>query len=284
MVELDGDDCTEKRSMSGSASLAKKVLWYVPKQSRGKLDARWRYGVFIGRSMNSDQNFVSLQDGYVVKARAIVRVIPEVRWDAQRIQNITMTPLDERARSGTLDAIEEAEEPHAHAEDISVPSASVSRVKIMPKDLVKYGTSPRCPKCAMVNIGDKVRARYHNHTEACRARIYRALRADGSLKIRLADPTRTQSKDEPPTVAHTPTPAPVTPPSNPDSDPNLDDTTNFFQEVNEDAEQVQNANALIHRVEQIDTEHAMVVLMDVLQTLGVAPRVCQQVCLHDRQR
>ena len=144
----------------------------MPKQSRGKLDVRWRYGVFIGRSIHSDHNFVSLQDGSVVRARAIVKLSTEVRWDAQKVQNITMTPpIGDRARSGTLDATEEAEEPDAHAEEASVPQASVSKVKIMPKDFVNYGTSPRCPTRAMVSIGGKIRAGYHNHTEAGIARL-----------------------------------------------------------------------------------------------------------------
>ena len=39
------------------------ILWYVPKKIRAKLDTRWRYGFFLGRSMASDQNYMGMADG-----------------------------------------------------------------------------------------------------------------------------------------------------------------------------------------------------------------------------
>ena len=59
--------------------LGEVILWYVPKKMRAKLDQRWRYGVFLGRALGSDQNFVGLNSGNVVCARAIVRVVQNLR-------------------------------------------------------------------------------------------------------------------------------------------------------------------------------------------------------------
>ena len=70
-----------------------RIQWYVPKKLRSKLDQRWRYGIFLGRSMSSDQNFIGLANGEVVCARAIVRLVPSVRWDMSRIAAMRHLPL-----------------------------------------------------------------------------------------------------------------------------------------------------------------------------------------------
>ena len=67
-------------SLERIAEFGERVLWYVPKKRRGKLEPRWRNGVFLGRAWNSDQNYVGLLDGTVVRARALHRVIPSLRW------------------------------------------------------------------------------------------------------------------------------------------------------------------------------------------------------------
>ena len=53
-----------------------KILYFVPKQNRAPMALRWRYGVFLGRAMNADQNYIGLADGSVTQARAMVRLIP----------------------------------------------------------------------------------------------------------------------------------------------------------------------------------------------------------------
>ena len=70
-----------------------RIMWYVPKKLRSKLDQRWRYGVFLGRSLSSDQNYVALSNGDVVCARAIVRVVPNIRWSAELVSTVNTTPL-----------------------------------------------------------------------------------------------------------------------------------------------------------------------------------------------
>ena len=43
------------------------------------------------------------------------------------------------------------------------------------KDLSLVGFSQRCPRCVLHKSGDHGRARFHKHTEVCRARVYKAL-------------------------------------------------------------------------------------------------------------
>ena len=58
------------------AEFSETVLVYMPKKSWATVDARWRYGTFIGKSMSSDQHTLALADGSVTRARAVVRVVP----------------------------------------------------------------------------------------------------------------------------------------------------------------------------------------------------------------
>ena len=57
-----------------------RVLYYVPKKLRSKMDARWKYGVFVGRAMHSDINYIALTDGSVTQARAMARLASCARW------------------------------------------------------------------------------------------------------------------------------------------------------------------------------------------------------------
>ena len=67
-----------KESTARLCEFGERILWYVPKKHRAKLDARWRYGVFLGRASNCDQNYVGLANGSIVAARAIVGLVPSL--------------------------------------------------------------------------------------------------------------------------------------------------------------------------------------------------------------
>ena len=59
--------------------------------------------------MASDQNFVGIAGGDVVRARAIVRPVPHARWDVARIMGVKTAPLTEHCRF--FDSIEEKDSP-----------------------------------------------------------------------------------------------------------------------------------------------------------------------------
>ena len=46
-----------------------RVLWHVPKKLRAKLDLRWRLGVYVGYSVTSNEYYLGLPNGNVVKSR-----------------------------------------------------------------------------------------------------------------------------------------------------------------------------------------------------------------------
>ena len=60
--------------MDRIAEFGEAIMWYVPKQRRTKLEPVWRSSFCLGRSWNTDSDFIGLADGSVTTARAMVRV------------------------------------------------------------------------------------------------------------------------------------------------------------------------------------------------------------------
>ena len=274
-----------------------RVLWFVPKKLRSKLDRPWNYGVFLGRSISSDQNFIGVAGGQVVRARAMIRLVPSARWDLGRLLGVQVTPLQEH--SSFLDSIETHDAPHdfdaTNTSDDTVHSKR--RLRITLKDLDAFGFSPQCPKCQMHERHEHKRAQFYDHTESCRARIYDALRKSGASKIVHTDAERTKTKTKASEKSADPQghqaagssasssghgPEPAAPQVNDEDDaahlfaPDPDDQTEFYQVVNDDHEIMDNARALegepayIHDFEE---EHSTMALLDTLQTNGVEPAV-----------
>ena len=165
-----------------------RIMWYVPKKLRAKLDQRWRYGVFLGRSLSSDQNYIGIGTGEVVCARAIVRVVPHMRWSPELISKISTTPLT--FRSGALDKIEESHAPHTHVESSDEPTDAprqMRRLRIMDADVRRFGFTDSCQRCEYLKQNKPLLARGVRHNEDCREKIYDALRAAGSEKVQRAD-------------------------------------------------------------------------------------------------
>ena len=75
------------------------------------MDVRWRYGVFLGRALHSDMNYIGLHDGTLITARAICRVVPSARWSYDRLNRVTGTPYDLKLEH---DKVEKDVNPHDH--------------------------------------------------------------------------------------------------------------------------------------------------------------------------
>ena len=95
-----------RRPMERICEFGKRVCWFVPAKRRKNLEPRWLNESFMGRALNGDQNFVAMADGSVVRARAMVRVVPSVRWDVRRLLAVSGTPTD--LTTASFDVIEEA--------------------------------------------------------------------------------------------------------------------------------------------------------------------------------
>ena len=271
-----------------------RIMWFVPKKLRGKLDQRWRYGTFLGRSLSSDQNFIGTNSGDVVCARAIVRVVPNMRWDPERISRIKTSPME--FKIGNLDRIEEESDPHAHPEPSpdGNEARQIRRLRIMDADVRKHGFTDSCQRCEFLRQNKALQARGTRHNEECRERMYEAMRVAGTEKLQRADlegSARTQTrskkiKDPDPPIVNEPMDAqanlddaPNEPlsgmndvhndPTSYDDEPKMnsvDDTHDFYKEVDDALEVDWNGP----EVEENDGDHVMASLVDVLQTIGVS--------------
>ena len=103
-----------KRPSDRLVEFGERVFYFVPKKVRAKLDHRWRLGIFVGLSTNSNESFVATPNGNIVKTRSVARVVEAHRWDADAILKIKGTPSS-LTPSGSEDidaAVEESNAPH----------------------------------------------------------------------------------------------------------------------------------------------------------------------------
>ena len=68
--ELHGRRANERR-----VGFGERVFFSTPKKGRGKLDKRWRLGVYLGHAANSNEQYIGLRNGNVIRARSTTRVV-----------------------------------------------------------------------------------------------------------------------------------------------------------------------------------------------------------------
>ena len=128
-----------------------------------------------------------LSNGDVVCARAIVRLVPSVRWNMDLIAALKVTSFD--CKSNTQDLIEEDPEPHSHP-DPQTPKEgqrAPKRLRIYDADLKTFGYTDGCPRCNFIKRGQTVLAGGTRHDEECRQRLYHEMREAGTEKLKSAD-------------------------------------------------------------------------------------------------
>ena len=162
----------------------------------------------MGLSTNSNEAYVALSNGNVVKSRSLARVVAASRWDSAAIMGVKGIPGD-LTPSGSEDSdpvLEEVEAPHLPADadpirkaDEAEPASETKEVlrhqlRISAKDLRRYGHTDGCQRCADLQSGlPKV---FKNHSDECRLRIY--LQLKGNDPVRWNAIKHLIEPDEPP--------------------------------------------------------------------------------------
>ena len=77
---LHGHDVDEKLAIFGE-----KVFFHIPAKRRSNLDLRWSVGTFLGTLMHSNECWVALPTGDVVRSRGVARVRADQSWDRRAI-------------------------------------------------------------------------------------------------------------------------------------------------------------------------------------------------------
>ena len=104
--DLHGHEASEKL-----AEFGERVLFWIPVRRRAKLDLKWGAGIFLGTTMHSNEAFIGLESGDVVRSRALCRVQPSQRWSRKHVQALTGSPSRQSATADDAE-IEGYAEPH----------------------------------------------------------------------------------------------------------------------------------------------------------------------------
>ena len=98
----------------------------MPKRLRAKLNPRFRIGTFLGNSHSTNEAYVAIKNGSVIKSRSIVRVVKPSLWSREALTSIC--PLPGRLTPQGPEELDAAIEEHADpAEALSPQTASNGR-------------------------------------------------------------------------------------------------------------------------------------------------------------
>ena len=169
------DGATPYEAMHGQRSNGKlsefgeTIFYYVPKRLRSKLDLRFHIGVFIGNSQNSNEAFVGISCGNVIRSRSIVRVVAPSRWDKETLSKVVGVPgnLSPDNVEDPGPQIEEQLNPHEHADealghndDQAAPVIDDGKLVKIDKqlrltvaDFKQFGWTDGCPRCLGLQAG-----------------------------------------------------------------------------------------------------------------------------------
>ena len=170
------------RPFSAATTEFGECVWYriVKGNKRGKLDARWGKGVWLGIREESNESLVGTPLG-VIKIRTFRRRgSMEERWNLEEINGFRGVPWEPIPGREGIKIRSRVFVPETT--DISGPAEVEARIparrrfKITKADLDRHGTLLGCPGCQAYL---EQRDRAVNHSEECRQRLAEALTREG---------------------------------------------------------------------------------------------------------
>ena len=87
--------------------------------TRTKLCLRWRLGTFLGVPACSNEVYIAIPSGQIIKTRSIPRAVADNRCDSAAVLGVTGTPGDHtavRVENAEHGHLEEREQPHVDAD------------------------------------------------------------------------------------------------------------------------------------------------------------------------
>ena len=214
-VDVEGrtpyEKCKGKRFKRELLPFGEKVFWLPLSRSTrhtdrlNKLENKWQLGHFLGIIEGTDEAYIGLETGEVIKARAVKRLPPNERVDPEGLKKIRGVPWKPRpgdedvaGRLGRRVDIERTRpEIRIPPQMEPRPEQGPRRTYIRKTEVERHGPTPGCPACAsVVAVGFTQVA----HTEVCRARMEERMQATEEGRRRLeetAERKRGRSPGEP---------------------------------------------------------------------------------------
>ena len=186
---LFGKACREEHLEFGEA-----VLWRRPRgqDSNVVAEARWEFGVWVGRRWGTPHHLVS-HGNRVIECRAIQRVPKIDRWKRELVDAVRATRWANPAPAG--DAVAPAVLPGPAEPPPAPPGREYAprNVYIRPEDIRRFGRTAGCRRCTLMTNGEP--ARGINHTKECRARLEQAMADAGDVRVRAAAERRERHRE-----------------------------------------------------------------------------------------
>ena len=165
-----------------------QVLQRIPgKPQGGLMEARWIPGTWLGKRYATEEHIVATADGRVVKTRAVRPRERGEKWNKEKVLGVKGTPWNPSGEEkGEVEVrFDEAPArlaPSMRAADAMDEMENAPRsMAITSRHLDKVGyTGAGCAKCRAMLAGDEDQPR--GHSAVCRARVYKAIRADEELQ------------------------------------------------------------------------------------------------------
>ena len=177
----------------GEKCLYKVSLKQPKKTIDGKMSPRWKDGLFLGYSKDSNEFVIwSTHDKVVTRARSIQRRPESERWSPEKLMEVNQRPIDALYRAAQ--PIADRKEPdrafdYRPTQEDEGPKtrASNSRdMKVTLGDLKRFGfTEVGCPRCDYIQEHGQAKDCGHAHSVVCRERIKRLLSESEEGRARL---------------------------------------------------------------------------------------------------
>eukprot|EP00435_Cladocopium_sp_Y103_P039764 s3333_g10.t1 len=146
---------------------------------KGKLDAQSAIGVWLGKSLNSDEHYLGTESG-IRRCRSLWRRPERLRWSRDKLDSMKGVPWQPKG------------EPTSILRPESRPERGPRSVYITLDRQIKYGQTPGCPGCNSTLEDPK------RHSAECKKRFEELLKKDQALqdkKESIADVEMQQESD-----------------------------------------------------------------------------------------
>ena len=82
-----------RRSSGRTNEFGERIMYYVTKNMRSKLDLRWRIGVFLGTADRSNEAYIGTRSSNAVRSRGLARVVEASKRDRDSLLKVLGTPM-----------------------------------------------------------------------------------------------------------------------------------------------------------------------------------------------
>ncbi len=151
--------------------------------ARGNMGPRMFKGTFLGYNKFSNSYRILTESGEMIKARGLNSRSFQERWDANILQEITITPWNLRRRDPPV-AVELGERVERPAQTPEPSISNPRRLKITLQTLKDYKLTQGCPQCMHIKEFGEAKPGL-SHSESCRKRILEAMAQTDAGRARL---------------------------------------------------------------------------------------------------